>query len=227
MEELSRLKLLIGREKVEQLKNKTVLILGLGGVGGYAVEALARSGVGRLILVDYDTIDITNMNRQIIASKSNIGKSKVKAWKERIDDISSIKTTIFEMRVTQENIASLFQESVDYAIDACDTVTVKIEFIKYCLKENIPFVTCLGTGKRLDASKIEITELMKTQNDPIAKVLRKKVREENIRQKVPVIYSKEVPKKIEGNIIGSSIFVPSCAGIMAANLAFKTLIEGE
>lgn len=227
MEELSRLKLLIGVEKVEQLKNKTVLILGLGGVGGYVAEALARSGVGHLILVDYDMIDITNLNRQIIASKSNVGKSKVTAWKERIDNISNTKTTIIEMRITQENITSLFQGSVDYAIDACDAVTIKFEFIKYCLKENIPFVTCLGTGKRLDASKVEITELMKTEYDPIAKVLRKKVREENIRQKIPVIYSKEVPKKIEGNVIASSIFVPSCAGILAANLAFQTLLEGE
>lgn len=227
MQELSRLELLIGKNELNKLKEKCVLILGLGGVGGYAVEALARSGVGRLILVDYDIIDVTNLNRQIIARKSNIGKSKVEAWKERISEISNTKITIIEKKITDENIKTIFEEQIDYAIDACDTVSVKFEFLKYCLQMKIPFVTCLGTGKRIDASKVEITDLMKTENDPIAKVLRKRVREENIHQKIPVIYSKEIPKKIEGNVIASSIFVPSSAGILAASLAFQTLLEGE
>lgn len=221
------MELLIGKNELNKLKEKCVLILGLGGVGGYAVEALARSGVGRLILVDYDIIDVTNLNRQIIARKSNIGKSKVEAWKERISEISNTKITIIEKKITDENIKTIFEEQIDYAIDACDTVSVKFEFLKYCLQMKIPFVTCLGTGKRIDASKVEITDLMKTENDPIAKVLRKRVREENIHQKIPVIYSKEIPKKIEGNVIASSIFVPSSAGILAASLAFQTLLEGE
>lgn len=227
MQELSRLELLIGNEKVEQLKKKTVLILGLGGVGGYAVEALARSGIGTLILADYDTVDITNMNRQIIATKSNLGTLKVEAWKERIEEISNTKVVVIKNKITKENIDILFKTKPDYAIDACDTVMTKFEFLKYCLQEKIPFVTCLGTGKRVDASKVEITELMKTENDPIAKILRKKVREEKLKGKIPVIYSREIPMKIEGNVIGSNAFVPSCAGIMAANVAFQSLIEGE
>ncbi len=227
MQELSRLELLIGSEKLKCLKEKTVLILGLGGVGGYAVEALARSGIGHFILVDYDTIDITNLNRQLIATKSNIGKSKVKVWGEKIADISNAKVTIVEKQITEENIDLIFKEHIDYAIDACDTINVKFQFLKCCLQKKIPFVTCLGTGKRIDASKVEITELMKTENDPIAKILRKKVREEKIRQKIPVIYSREIPKKIEGKTIGSSVFVPSCAGIMVASWAFQILLEGE
>ncbi len=227
MQELSRLELLIGQEQLEKLCRKTVLVLGLGGVGGYAVEALARSGIGKLVLVDYDTIDITNLNRQLIATKSNIGNLKTKAWKERVEEISNTKVTTITERITEENINLIFQESIDYAIDACDTISVKFEFLKYCLQNEIPFVTCLGTGKRLDASKVEITELMKTENDPIAKILRKKVRDEKIKQRIPVIYSREIPRKIEGTTIGSSAFVPGSAGIMAANLAFQTLLEGE
>lgn len=227
MQELSRLELLIGKNQLYKLNEKKVLILGLGGVGGYAIETLARSGIGTLILVDYDTIDITNLNRQLIANKTNIGESKVEAWKKRVEEISNSKVIAIEKRITEENIDFLFQQHIDYAIDACDTVSVKFKFLKYCLANQIPFVTCLGTGKRMDASKVEITDLMKTENDPIARILRKKIREENIKQKIPVIYSRELPKKLEGNVVASSVFVPSCAGIMAANLAFQTLLEGE
>lgn len=227
MLELDRLKQLIGAENIQKLKQKTVLILGLGGVGGYAVEALVRSGIGHVILIDYDTVEMTNLNRQIIAAKSTIGKQKVDIWKQRIKDISNTEVTVKKIRVTEENIDSIFEEKIDYAIDACDTISVKFAFLKICIKHNIPFVTCLGTGKRLDPTKVEHTELMKTSGDPIAKILRKKVKSEKIKQKIPVIYSKEIPKKTESKSIPSSIFVPSSAGILAASLAFQTLLEGE
>lgn len=228
MQELSRLELLIGSKKLGKIKNKTVLILGLGGVGGYVVEALARSGVGNLIIVDQDIIDISNINRQIIALHSNIGKSKVEAWQERIKDIMpSCNVTVINDRITVDNIDLIFEGKVDFAIDACDTVTTKLAFIKYCLEHNIDFVTCLGTGKRMDPTKIEITDLKKTENDPLAKVLRKLTRDNFITGKIPVVYSRELPQKIEGEVIASSIFVPSCAGITAAYYALERLIEGD
>lgn len=227
MLELERLKPLIGEENINKLSQKTVLVLGLGGVGGYAVEALVRSGIGHVILVDYDKVEATNLNRQIIATKSTIGKEKGEIWKERIQDISNTKVTVKNLKVTEENISSIFQEKIDYAIDACDTVSVKFAFLKICIAWGIPFVTCLGTGKRLDPTKVEYTELMKTSGDPLAKILRKKVKMEQIKQKIPVIYSREIPKKTAGRAISSSIFVPSTAGILAASLAFQTLLEGE
>lgn len=228
MEELSRLALLIGNENVIKLTHKRVLVLGLGGVGGYVVEALCRSGIGSLVIADQDVVSISNLNRQLIALQSTIGKSKVAAWKERISDIiPSCQVTGIEQRITAENIEILFQKPIDFAIDACDTVTTKLAFLKYCICNHIPFVTCLGTGKRMDPTKIVITELGKTQNDPLAKVLRKLVKEEGIKEKIPVVYSTEIPIKIEGTTIGSSIFVPSCAGMTAASYAIKQLLEGE
>lgn len=226
MQELARLELLIGKENVQKLKDKTILILGLGGVGGYALEMLARSGIGNFILVDQDIIDNTNINRQIIALQSTIGKAKVDVWRKRILDIlPTTNITTIKERITEENIHTIFNNQIDYAIDACDTVTTKFAFLKYCIQNHIPFITSLGTGKRLDPSKLVITELSKTEYDPIAKILRKKVKDENIKIKIPVVFSTEIPKKINGNIIASSAFVPSSAGILIANYVFKKLLE--
>lgn len=228
MQELSRFSLLIGEEQEKLLKEKTVLVLGLGGVGGHVVEALCRSGVGRLILIDQDIVDITNINRQIIALHSTIGRPKVEVWEERIRDIlPSCRVITIKKRITEENIASIFQESVDFAIDACDSVSTKFSFLSYCIEHHIPHLTCLGTGKRMDPSKLMITDLKKTENDPLARILRKLVRDQKIKEKIPVVYSTELPKKIEGTTIASSAFVPSCAGILAASYAVRYLLEGE
>ncbi|MCI8446501.1 MAG: tRNA threonylcarbamoyladenosine dehydratase [Bacilli bacterium] len=226
MQELSRLELLVGEEKVQKLREKTVLILGLGGVGGYVLEMLARSGIGKFIIVDGDIVDRSNINRQIIALENTIGEDKVKMWKNRIQDIlPSTKVIAIKETITEENIHTIFEYPIDYAIDACDTVTTKFAFLKYCIKKQIPFLTCLGTGKRIDPSKLVITDLSKTEYDPLAKILRKKVKDEKIKEKIPVVFSREIPKKIEGKTIASSAFVPSSAGILAASYVFQKLLE--
>ncbi len=228
MEELSRLSLLIGQEQIRKLSETNVLVLGLGGVGGYTVEALARSGIGHLILVDYDKIDITNTNRQIIALKSTIGKSKIAMWKQRILDIrNTCQITTIEKKITKENLEELFKNKIDFVVDACDTIEVKYGIIKYCLKQNVPFISCLGTGKRMDSTMLEITDLSKTNYDPIARILRKKIKEDQIKAKIPVVWSREIPKKINSDQIPSSIFVPSVAGILCANYIVNQIIKQE
>lgn len=228
MQELSRLSLMIGEQNIEKLSKKSVLVLGLGGVGGYALEALARSGIGHLYIADYDTIDITNINRQLIALQTTIGKSKTEVWRHRIKEIlPTCQVTVIEKKITEENLSILFQNPIDYVVDACDTVSTKFALLQYCFSNHIPLVACLGTGKRMDPSKLEITELKKTNHDPIARILRKRVKEANISGKIPVIWSREIPKKIEEKTIASSIFVPASAGILAASYVVKNLLEGK
>lgn len=228
MQELSRLQLLIGNENLKKLKNKTILIIGLGGVGSYATESLARSGVGKLILIDHDKIDITNLNRQLMTYHSNIGENKVDVWEERIKDINpNIQVKKIKQCILKENIELLFEEKVDFIIDACDTIETKFEIIKQCLKRKIPFISCMGTGKRMDATKIEITDLSKTCYDPLAKILRKKIREEKIKGKIPVICSKEQPQKIKSNVIASNSFVPATAGLFCTNYVINYIIKED
>lgn len=223
--QLERLELLIGKEKIDRLKHKTVLVLGLGGVGGYTVESLARSGIGKLILVDYDTIDITNLNRQIVSTLENIGEKKTDAWEKRIQSIcKDCKIQKIEEKITPDNIELLFQENPDFIVDACDTIPTKKELIKECLKRNIPFISSMGTGNKLDPTKLEIIDVRKTSYDPIAKIIRKMVKEERIKGKIPVICSTEVPRKSEGKI-ASCAFVPSVAGLYASSYVIRYLIK--
>lgn len=225
MEQLKRLELLIG-DKIEQVKKTTVLILGLGGVGGYAVESLARSGIGKLIIVDSDNIDITNLNRQIISNHENIGHKKVDEWEKRIKcinlEIIVEKITDF---ITIDNINILFDKKFDYLIDACDTITTKKEVIKRCLQKGIPFISSMGTGKKLHPEYLEITTLDKTSYDPIAKKLRKMLKDEHIYGKVPVVYSKEQAPKIDSTTVASSAFVPSVAGLLCASYIFNLIVR--
>lgn len=223
MDEFQRLELLIG-DKIKILKQKTVLILGLGGVGGYAAECLIRSGIGHLIIADHDKIDITNLNRQIISNHSNIESSKVDEWEKRAKDINpKIKITKIKTFITEDNIDLLFKQNVDYLIDACDTVKTKKLVIKKCLEKKIKFISCMGTGNKFHPELLEIVDIRKTSYDPIAKIIRKMVNEEHIKGLIPVLYSKEKPL-IKGQI-GSTAFVPSVAGIMCANYIFKMIIE--
>lgn len=225
MKELQRLELLIG-DKINDIKTKTILIIGLGGVGGYATESLIRSGIGKLILVDNDVIDITNLNRQIISNHENIGKRKVDEWEKRAKSINpNINIKKINSFITEENIDLLFEEKIDYLIDACDTVNTKKILIKKCLEKNIKFISCMGTGNKFRPEYFEITDIRKTSYDPIAKIIRKMINDEHIKGKVPVLYSKEKPKKIDNKIIGSNAFVPSVAGIMCASFIFNMIIE--
>lgn len=221
-----RLDLLIGKDKRLELQQKTVGIIGVGGVGGYVAESLARSGIGHLILIDYDTIDITNKNRQIIALDSTIGKSKVEALKSRILDINfDCVVDVHDTFLNADNISILDSYKIDYLVDACDTISTKKDIIDKCVSENIPFITSMGTGKRLDPSMLEITNLDKTSYDPIAKILRKYVKDNKIKTKIKVLYSREIPKKIESTKIGSCSFVPSSAGLLIGSYIIREFIK--
>ena len=222
----SRLEKIIGKDNLNNLQNKSVLVLGVGGVGGYVVEALARSNVGTLILVDYDKVDETNINRQIVALNSTIGKSKVDVLEERIKDINSgCKVIKIDKFIDENNFLELFDNNIDYFVDACDTVLVKKLVIKECLKRNIPFISSMGTGNKLDPSKLEIVDIRKTANDPLARLLRKFVKDEKINKKVMVLSSKELPIKTGERTPGSSAFVPSSAGLLIASYIVRSFIE--
>ena len=194
LHKFDRLSRIIGDDKVLQLTEKTVLVLGVGGVGGYVCEALARSGIGKLIIVDFDLVDETNINRQIIALDSTIGLKKVDVLEKRIKDINSGCEVIkIDKFIDKDNLFELFNYDIDYFVDACDTMTVKKMVITECIKRKIKFISSMGTGNKLDPSKLEIVDIRKTINDPLAKVIRKFVKDEKINSKVMVLSSSELP----------------------------------
>lgn len=220
-----RLELLLGKENLEILKNKKVLVIGLGGVGGYVVESLVRSGIENITLVDYDKVDITNINRQIIALNSNIGKFKTELFKERILDINpNCKVTIKNIFLTEENIEEIIDD-FDFVIDACDTVNTKKAIIKICIKKNIKFISSMGTGNKIDPNKLEIVDIRKTSYDPLAKIIRKFIREEHINEKIMVLTSSEQPIKSNISTIPSAIFVPASAGLLIGSYVIKELLK--
>lgn len=222
-----RLISLIGEEELEKIKNVRVLLVGIGGVGGYTLETLVRSGFHNLTIVDGDTIDESNLNRQIIALNNNIGRIKIEEAKKRALVInSSLNLKIIGEFLTKDNLSLLLNDEYDYIIDACDDVKIKIELIKFAKLNNIKIITCLGTGRKLDSALVEITTLNKTFNDPLAKKLRSELRKESINLNIPVVFSKEVAKKTEG-MVGSAVFVPAVAGIYLANYVFLDIIKSS
>lgn len=228
MEQFSRTELLIGKEKVEKLNKSKVAIFGIGGVGSYVVEGLARAGVGKFVLIDKDKVDITNLNRQIIATHKTIGKAKVEVSKERILEINpNAEVEIHEEFFLPES-EGILDETVDYIVDAIDTVTAKIELVMRANKLNIPIISSMGTGNKLDPTRFEVTDIYKTEVCPLAKVMRKELKQRGIK-KLKVVYSKEEPVKIihkEGKKQppSSISFVPSVAGLIIAGEVIKDLI---
>lgn len=222
--EWTRLELLL-KDKLEMVQNKTILVIGIGGVGGYVVESLARLGIKNIIIVDGDVVDITNINRQIIALHSTIGRPKVEVFKERIFDINpKCKVTDIYEFLTPDKIDNLITNKIDYVVDACDTTEVKKEIIRVCSRKKISFITCMGTGNKLDPTKLEIVDIRKTEYDPLAKIIRKMVRDEKITGKIPVICSKERPIPHEGNTIASCSFVPSVAGLLCTSYIVNDIV---
>lgn len=222
----SRLEKVIGKDNLDKLKGKSVLILGIGGVGGYVVEALARSGIGTLILVDFDKVDESNINRQIIALDSTIGKLKVDVLEKRIKDINEgCKVIKIDKFIEPDNIDELFNYEIDYLVDACDYIPTKKAIVKECLKRKIKFISSMGTGNKLDPSKLEITDLRKTVNDPLARIMRKFIKDEKITGKITVLSSTEVPVKTGESTPGSTAFVPSSAGLLIASYVVRSLIK--
>lgn len=223
MSEFSRVSMLID---INQLKNKTVAIVGIGGVGGYVAESLARSGVGKLILVDYDVVDETNINRQIIALHSTIGKEKVPLMKERIHDIcEDTQVVSYRIMYGEENRYDIFSEKIDFLVDACDIVRSKQILITECLNRGIPFISSMGTGNRLDPSKLTVTDLAKTEGDPLARIMRKWAKDRGIRTPIPVLYSSELPIKTGTRQPGSLIFVPASAGLLIGSYIVRYFLS--
>lgn len=228
MEEFVRWESMIGTEGLQKLRNASVLIIGLGGVGGFSVEMLARCGVGRLILVDHDTIDLSNLNRQIIALHSTVGSKKVDVCKMRILDINPCCDVLtYDLFYQEDTKQDIWKEKIDFVIDACDTIDSKKSIIRECILRKIPFVSCMGTGRKMDPRLLNIVELEKTNGDPIARILRKWKKDEGIKENIMVLSSSEIPKKQEGDFIPSNCFVPSVAGILMARYVVERLFENE
>lgn len=229
--QFSRTELLIGKEGLEKLKSSKVAVFGIGGVGSYAVEALARAGAGNFVLIDNDVVSETNINRQLIALHSTVGKSKVEVAKERILDINpNAKVETKQIFYTPES-TGIIDDSIDYIVDAIDTVSSKIDLVIKAKELDIPIISCMGTGNKLDASRLEISDISKTSVCPLAKVMRKELRSRGI-NKLKVLYSKEEPMKVfvddesdttKKSVPGSISFVPSVAGLLIAGEVIKDL----
>ena len=236
--EFSRTELLIGEEGLKRLANATVMVLGVGGVGSHCIEALARSGVGTLILVDNDKVSRTNINRQSIAYLSTVGEYKTKLMKDRIEDISSVtRVFTYETFVLPDNLHQIFERKVDYIIDAIDTVTAKLAVVQYANEHDIPLISCMGTGNKLHPELFEITDISKTSVCPLCKVMRKELKERGIHH-LKVLYSKEKPidtsarstgedKGMRRSLPGSISFVPPVAGLLIAGEVIREIAGVE
>ena len=220
-----RLKLLIGAENFSKLTSATVAVFGVGGVGSFAVEALARSGVGHLVLIDKDNIDATNINRQIHALSSTVGKSKVEVMRQRIHDINPAAQvdTIQKFFLPGKPVEDFFICRYDYVVDAIDTLTAKIFLVEECARRNIKIISSMGAGNKLDATCFKVADIFQTSVDPVAKILRKKLKERGIKN-LKVVWSDEPPLPVK-NFIGSTAFVPSVAGLILAGEVVKDLIS--
>ena len=221
----TRTELLIGKEGIEKLKKAKVVIFGIGGVGSFVVEGLARAGIGSFILIDSDEVSESNLNRQLIATTKTVGRAKVEIAKERILEINpNAKVEIHREFFVPES-EEIFDTSANYIVDAIDTVTAKIEIIVRANKLNIPIISSMGTGNKMDPTRFEIADIYKTSVCPLAKVMRKELRARDIK-KLKVLYSREEPiKQAERTAPGSISFVPSVAGLIIAGEVIKDIIR--
>ena len=214
---------LIGKENLEKLKTKKVAVFGIGGVGSFVVEGLARAGIENFILVDNDTISISNINRQIHSNYNTVGKYKVDEMTKRILDINpNIKVESLKIFFKDENDINFLD--IDYIVDAIDSVSSKINLIKIAKRLEIPIISSMGTGNKLNPTQLEVSDISKTSVCPLAKVIRKELRKENINH-LKVVYSKEEPIKVESKTPASISFVPSVAGLIIASEVVKDLIK--
>jgi len=248
MLELSRFEMIVGKEGIEKLKNSSIIIFGVGGVGSYAAEAIARSGVGEITLVDYDEVCITNINRQIHALKSSIGKRKVDIMKERIAEINStINVKAVNIQYDSDSHNQIFDKKYDFVIDAIDMVSSKLLLAEWCYKNNIKIISSMGTGNKFHPEKLEISDIKKTSVCPLARVIRYELKKRGVK-KLTVVYSKENPVKSDKgshnckkncvcpskgehidctgkkSIPGSTSFVPPAAGMLIASYVVREIL---
>ncbi|AIQ48870.1 hypothetical protein R70723_25385 [Paenibacillus sp. FSL R7-0273] len=244
LHQFSRTELAIGPEGLDILKNSTVAVLGIGGVGAMSVEALARMGVGRIILIDKDAVDITNINRQIHALTTTIGQKKADLMVERVKLINpEIEAIALNMFYTDETYEELFKLKPDFVIDASDTIIYKIHLIKECLSRKIPMVSSMGAANKMDPTRFKVADISKTEMDPIARVIRQKLRKEGIKKGVKVVFSTEVPVKPRVDVTeqivpadapdrrkakqppASNSFVPPVVGLIMVSVAVDDLLK--
>ena len=227
----SRTELLIGKEGIEKLQNAKVVIYGVGGVGSFVAEGLARSGIGNMVLIDNDVVSISNLNRQIHANIETIGKKKVEVMKERILKINpNAKINTYMADEVENGEESIIDSTFSYIIDAVDTVSTKLKLIERASKLNVPIISAMGAGNKLDPTRFEVTDIYKTSVCPLAKVMRKELKNRGIK-KLKVVYSKEQPIKHEANEMyekrgpGSIAFVPSVVGLIIASEVIKDILK--
>ncbi|WP_068774194.1 ThiF family adenylyltransferase [Paenibacillus sp. FJAT-26967] len=244
LHQFSRTELAIGPEGLNVMKGSTVAVLGIGGVGAIAAEALARTGVGRIILIDKDVVDITNVNRQIHALTTTVGQPKAELMQQRIKLINPECDAIaLRMFYTEETYEQLFDYKPDYVLDASDTISYKIHLIKECLARKIPMISSMGAANKMDPTKFQVADISKTTMDPIARVVRTKLRKEGIKKGVKVVFSTEEPKKPREDVTqrivpenapeirkaqqppASNAFVPPVAGLIMVSVCVKDLLE--
>lgn len=238
LNQFSRTELLIGAEALKKINNSKVAIFGIGGVGSFVVEGLSRAGIGSFILIDNDNISITNLNRQLIALHSTIGENKAEAAKRRILDINPDANVEIVNEFFTPSSTDFFDSSINYIVDAIDTITSKIELVDRANKHNIPIISSMGTGNKMDPTKFEISDIYKTSMCPVAKILRKELKKRKI-ERLKVVYSKEEPIKnyvvneteykgaTNNKVPGSISFVPSVAGLIIAGEVIKDLIKND
>ena len=236
MNQFSRSELLLGKDTMDKLANMKVAVFGVGGVGSYVCEALVRSGVGSFILIDSDSISLTNVNRQIHATLKTVGKSKVEVMKERMLDINpDCNIVTYEEFYLPDNHSDIITDDISYIVDAIDTVSAKIDIIIEAKKRNIPIISAMGAGNKLDPTRFEVTDIYKTSVCPLAKVMRRELKNRGIKN-LKVVYSKEEPIKIEDysccseeldkkRVPGSLAFVPSCMGLIIASEIVKDILK--
>lgn len=224
--EFQRTEILIGKEGLAKLRDKKIAIFGIGGVGSYVAEALARVGVNNLVLIDNDVVSVTNINRQIVALHSTLGMPKVEVMKQRILDINpSANVSVYKEFYNKSNSYELVKDDYDYIVDAIDSVSSKLDLILVAKAKNIPIISSMGAGNKLDPTRFEVSDIYKTSVCPLARCMRKKLKEKRIKS-LKVVYSKEEPKKNnEYNFPASISFVPSVVGLIIASEVVKDLLE--
>lgn len=228
-----RTELLLGKEGIEKLRRSTVAVFGIGGVGSFTCEALVRSGLGKIILIDYDIIDISNINRQIHATSKTVGLAKVEVMKERLLDINpELKVVTYKEKYNEETKEKLISTDYDYVVDAIDMVTSKIDLIATCKEKNIPIISSMGAGNKLNPTLLQVGDIYSTHTCPLAKVMRRELKKKNIKE-LKVVWSRENPMKvnlerdeIRKAVPGSVAFVPSVAGLILASEVIKDLVFG-
>lgn len=246
LHQFSRCELAFGPEGLEKMKNSSVAVLGIGGVGSFTVEALARTGVGKLVLIDKDVVDITNINRQIHATLHTVGQSKTELMMERVKAINpDCEVVMLQMFYNEETSDQLFAHQLDYIVDAMDTVSAKIHLILEARQRKIPIISSMGAANKMDPTKFEVADISQTSYDPIAKVIRRELRKDRIYKGVKVVYSKEIPITVRTDVRdqivpdpnspirkvrqppASNAFVPSVAGLILASVVVRDLLDWQ